>query len=307
MTKFTTITSTTKIQHENWDPTQIAQPISVRSRRTRANAPINNEIFRHMATVVLDPFWKERFGEAADGIFPTKISYSNGVLQYKGFDESTMVLQTNIPSMNAGGVNDISTLSMLVAQASDVILFYQTRIQMYSPADIERINEAASNQVPTEEELGNVWNKMKPRQREVALIEFVKSEKIARGLTPGQCLELEQLVNLSRQLKYANSDTITVRRYRIVDQSFVIYNPDSKRYYINPEVTKIIKFRNQKKKPGKEKLTHFQKWEEFHRSIQETSEAIVRNYTFPVGTVSATGSETDRTDTDTSASIIVVT
>lgn len=280
MTRFSTITNTTKIRKETWDAKKVAEPVNPRSRRTRANAPAYNEVFKHMANVCDDTFWKDRFMEAVVGVFPSKISYCNGVLQYRGSEEATIMLQTDVPE------SDVETLA---TQYMTVIHFYQSHIQMYSPSDVQQMNALHSNTEMTEESMGCLWNKMKQKQQDLALFELMKEERIARNLRRDQYIQMEQVVNIAKQLKQTNATTIQVNRFRITCQSFMYYDDEKKMYLITPSLVEPIKLRPQKKKVSKQKPTYFQKWLAFHEQMNAKPEDtvkddnIIRHFRHPSG------------------------
>ena len=280
MTRFSTINSSTKIMKETWDSNQIAEPVNPRSRRTRANAPAYNEVFKFMANVSDDPFWKDRFMEALVGIFPSKISYCNGVLQYRGVDEATIMLQTEVLE------SDVETLA---TQYMTVIHFYQTHIQMYSPMDVQQMNALASSTEITNESMGCIWSKMKQKQQDLALYELMREERVSRGLRKEQFTQMEQTVNVAKQLKHTNNDTIQVERFRIVSQSFMYYDDAKKMYFITPSLLEPIKLRPQKKKVVKQKPTYFRKWLAFHEQMnakpggEVQDKDIIRHFRHPSG------------------------
>lgn len=274
MTKFKTIRSGTGVLEE-WENNKPKAPPSRnnRSKRTRANAPIYNEIFIKMSETLIDPFWKERFQEASEGIFPPNISYCAGVLQYKFEGESLLTLNT-----------EVTDLESIKAEANRVIQFLQAKLQMYSPLDFKNFFESDLDN--NDEEVGNVWSKIKPRQRTISLVEFMKSEKLKRNLNREQYLELEQLINVCRVLKYINSDTVDVEKHRILRQYFLLFDETTSRYIINPDVSKNTKFKPQKKKVKKIAQSYGQKWIEFQRNTltQDASHGPLphlRNYKFP--------------------------
>lgn len=275
MTRFTTISRDTRVVKETWDSKQTADPVNPRSRRTRANAPAYNEVFKHMATVIGDPFWKDQFTDAVTGTFPPKISYCNGVMQYRGVEDATLMLQTDVHE------DDMETLA---TQSMMVIHFYQTYVQLYSPTDVQQMNAAISPDEMTEEAMGCVWNKIKQKQQDLALHEFIRDERQRRGLTREQALQLEQIINVCKQLKYTNASTIKVSRFRIISQSFVLYDEEKQMYYINPTLVAPIRIRVQKKKLAKQKPTYFEKWLSLHAQIAQSEKDIVRHYRQPPGT-----------------------
>lgn len=294
MTRFSTISRDTKIMKETWNSKQIAEPVNPRSRRTRANAPAYNEVFKHMANAMEDPFWKDRFMEAVVGVFPPKISYCNGVLQYRGADEATIILQTDVPE------SDIETLA---SQYMTVIHFYQTHIQMYSPMDVQQMNALSTNTEMTEESMGCIWSKMKQKQQDLALYELMREERIARNLKRDQCVQMEQTVNIAKQLKYTNVNTIKVNRFRIVSQTFMYYDDEKKIYLITPTLLEPIKLRPQKKKVTKQKPTYYQKWIAFHALMNAKPEDkvqdddIIRHFRHPAGEEHSTEDSTENEST----------
>lgn len=246
----------------------------LRNKRTRANAPVYNDFFAKMAQVVDDPFWKYHFIEASTGTFPPNVSYYDGMLKYKFDGESLLTIDT-----------EVTDPQLIKIEALKVISFLRSKLELYSPQDFENFFKFDSTE--DDEEIGNIWSKIKNRQRTIALVDFVKSEKVKRNLTHSQYIELEQLVNICRVLKYINSETVEVRKHRIISQSFILFNEETKRYYINPNVSKNVKFKPQKKKVKKVAQTYGQKWKEF----QATTLALdashgplphLRNYKFPI-------------------------
>lgn len=271
MTRFKTIPSSGEILGDR--DVNASRARQIRNKRTRANAPIYNDFFSKMAETIEDPFWRERLQKGSEGVFPPNISYMNGILQHKGDVESLLTINT-----------EVSSKEEIMFEALRVIEFLQSKLEMYSSLDFKNFFENDLNNI--EENVGNLWSKIKPRQRTISLVDFMKNEKSKRNLSREQYLELEQLINICRVLKYINSDTVHVEKNKIVNQIFLGFDETTQKYFINPSISKNTKFKPQKKKVKKVAQSYADKWIEFQKSTLEKDASHgplphLRNYKFP--------------------------
>jgi len=240
----------------------------IKPKRTRANPPINNELFTYVADYIEDEYWKEKLLEAKRGIFPGKISYINGVLQYKTVNETySIMFDTESRDQNT-----------LINIGNEFISFYQKTVHMFSPSDIAK-REAIIFDKSNEEE-DYTWTKLKRAQVNITLYNFALQEKRKWSLSSGELLKLRQLLRRALILRYINNSSVVLDKQSIAEQTFIAFDPVTRVYTLNDEVRKMDKTKSCCKK-RKIDDTYSLKWIDYCGKMSTNN---VRVYRHPVRT-----------------------
>ena len=70
------------VDFESWVNEPTVQ-ISQRTKKTKGVKEIVNRIFAECAAIVHDPFWADKFNNAALGKLPHKFNFHDGILMYR--------------------------------------------------------------------------------------------------------------------------------------------------------------------------------------------------------------------------------
>lgn len=229
-------------EKENWVDTE-TKDRKVRSRRTRANAPIRHLIFEKCAEIQTEKEWKQTFDSAASGNFPAKFSFKDGNLKYRSGPKIGLVKIPDDP-----------------VEASKIFRDFLGKYGgIYS-----KIKSGKKTQ--QENEAGNDWSKMrKNKHREAAISNFITRKKYEYDLNKKEEYDLESVINLGFILGYFNSASITLKNYKIIKLKGLHFDNDVRRFYINEDEVKPKK--NSGNSNNSKKVTCDDKWKNLHSRI----------------------------------------
>jgi hypothetical protein len=243
-----------------------------KSKRTRANPPVDNRIFLTLANVVEDSFWVDRLLDAKRGIFPSKISYANGVLQYKTLNDTYAIMFS---------LDKLDEKEYVIECAHSFITFHQKSIQMYSPDDISKRERDDLNR--THDDEIRLWTKLNKRSAQLVIYDFAQSERKNRNLSQSEYEALKCVLNLANILKYINNNTVVLEDQCIVNQNFIIFDGVMRRYTLNDDVYTPMKSKPvARKKKSKNEKTYGQRWMERLERIK-SQRPTHRFYNYPAG------------------------
>jgi hypothetical protein len=247
-----------------------------KSKRTRANPPVDNKIFERLAEVTEDPFWVDRLMDAKRGAFPSKISYANGVLQYKTVNDTYAIM------FSLDKLDDEEYMEEYVAECVSLFIsFYQKSIQMYSPGDVAKRERDDLNRVHDDEI--TLWTKLNKRSAQLIIYDFAQNERKNRNLSQSEYETLKCVLNLANILKYINNDSVVLYDQCIVEQNFLIFDEIMRRYTLNDDVYIPMKSKPvARKKKSKNEKTYGQRWMERLGRI-ESQKPSCRFYKYPSG------------------------
>lgn len=239
-----------------------------RSRKTRGNKQIVHKIFADCAAVSQDPFWVDKFNNAAMGKFPHKFNFNDGLLTYRKGAKSHALEVSNNPY-----------------EASHACMeFFRANGGIFSPADEQNSLElqyARAHAVLTKQQL--TWGDANKKVQECMLSYYVTDMKSLMGLSDPEVEQLRQTIRLGIANKYFGKHNIRVENNRIHYVDGLLWNNELRNFYINPELKPTSTRTYTRKKDGpaavdpsqKDTIPQFGvKWRKYVESLDKK---IVRN------------------------------
>jgi len=273
--------SVTSVNFNSWTSTPVVASVA-KSKKSRVKE-IVNEIFVDCAKVTEDPFWVERFNLAAIGKFPTNIYYHDNTLTYKkGAKNNKIILSSNIRDA-----------------ATAFIDFLRINKSIFSPLDeqstldqeFNRINSSSNTEILT-------WQTASKKIKECLISHFIIDMGVLMNLTTEQSNQLRQVIQTGIFSNLFDKNNITLNNNRIFSIGGLLYDPDNKIFYIDPNLTPSSVHSYSKKKTlnnnvPKDTIPQFNtKWNKY---INKYVEQIDKQY-LAQSTISAI--ETDDDDDD---------
>lgn len=192
-----------------------------RTRKARGVKEVVHKIFADCATVIQDPFWIDKFNNAAIGKFPHKFSFHDGVLMYrKGAKCHTI---------------DISNNPYEAAHAC--MEFFRANGGIFSPMDEQNSLElqySRAHAVLTQQQLS--WGDANKKVQECMLSHYVVTMKNIMELSDSEVEQLRQTIKLGIANKYFGRHNIQVDNNRIHSIGGLLWNNETRMFYINPEM-----------------------------------------------------------------------
>lgn len=246
------LASTEEANVKDWSKTK-SKEISVKVRKTRANAPSHFVIFEKCLKMEIDKKWKRYFKDASNGIFPVKFSFDGKLLKHKNGNKIESVRIPPNPKKAA-------------------------KIFIEFLGETEGIYHRTDKKDDDKEVVKLTWSLIrKSIQKEMAISTFITRKTMEMTLNRHEKSNLEAVINRGIFIGCFNNDSIIFHENRI--ESFVGLNFDKKtrKFYIDFSQINFKK-RNGNSSQVKKKMTCDDKWFEFHAKLYEQmkkSEQIV--------------------------------
>lgn len=239
-----------------------------RTRKTRGTREITHKIFQDCANVTTDPFWVDKFNNAALGKFPQKFNYHEGLLTYrKGAKCHTLEVSQN------------------PYEASHTCMeFFRVNGSIFSPTDEQNSLElqyARAHSVLTQQQL--TWANVNKKVQECMLSYYVMHMKTVMELSNSEVEQLRQTIRLGIGNKYFGKHNIRVENNRIFSIDGLLWNNELRIFYLNPELKQSTTRSYSRKKHGppaidpsqKDTIPQFYfKWKKYVESLDKK---IIRN------------------------------
>jgi len=208
------------VDFDSWTNEPIVQAPQ-RSRKTRGTKEIVNKIFADCAAVTQDPFWVDKFNNAAMGKLPNKFNFHDGILTYKKGAKHNSIEVPNNPY-----------------EASHACMeFFRSNGGIFSPIDEQHSLELQymrAHAVLNQQQL--TWADANKKVQECLLSYYVTDMKNIMGLTNTELEQLRQTIRLGIANKYFGKHNIRVENNRIHSIAGLLWNNDTRTFYINPEL-----------------------------------------------------------------------
>lgn len=239
-----------------------------RSRKTRGNKEIVHKIFADCAAVTQDPFWVDKFNNAAMGKFPHKFNFHDGLLTYRKGAKSHTLEVSNNPYESSHACME----------------FFRANGGIFSPTDEQNSLElqyARAHAVLTQQQL--TWGDANKKVQECMLSYYVTDMKKLMDLSDPEVEQLRQTIRLGIANKYFGKHNIRVENNRIHSVDGLLWNNEIRNFYINPELKPTSTRTYTRKKDGppavdpsqKDTIPQFGvKWRKY---VEGLDKKIVRN------------------------------
>jgi len=204
---------------ESWMNENLSQN-NAKSKKFRSKEVVN-KIFLDCAAVINDPFWIEKFNQAAFGKMPRKFTFRDSSLSYK---KGTKYFSIDIPS----NPYEASTLC---------VEFFRSNGGIFSPMDKQNSLELQymrSQEVLTKEQL--TWGTANKKTQECMISYYVSDMKNIMELNRAEYDQLKQIINFGISNKYFDKNSILVDSNRIYSMTGLLWNSEKRVFYINPDI-----------------------------------------------------------------------
>jgi len=208
----------------SWMNEPVAQT-AAKSRKTKGVKEVINKIFADCAQVCHDPFWAEKFNLAATGKLPSKFSYHDGILTYR----------------KGAKCHTLEVVNNRTEAAYACMDFFRSNGGIFSPTDeqnsielqYQRSNSAASQEKIT-------WATANKKAQECLLSYFILSMKDVMKLKDIEVKQLRQVIGLGITNKYFGKTNIQIDNNRIAAINGLLWDANTRLFYINPDLTPNI-------------------------------------------------------------------
>lgn len=208
------------VDFDSWVNEPVSQ-VPSRTRKTRGTKEIVNKIFTQCATVTGDPFWVDKFNNAAMGKLPPKFSFHNGILSYRRGARCNTLEVSNNPH----------------EAASACVEFFRSNGGIFSPLDEQNSLELQykrAHDVLTQEQL--TWGGANKKVQECMLSYYVTDMKKLMQLRDSEGEQLRQTIRLGILNKYFGKNNIRVEHNRIHSIEGLLWNSDTRQFYMDPNL-----------------------------------------------------------------------
>lgn len=208
------------VNFESWMNEPVVQPPQ-KTRKARGVKEVIHKIFADCATVIQDPFWIDKFNNAAIGKMPHKFAFHDGVLMYKKGAKCHNL--------------DISNNPYEAAHAC--MEFFRGNGGIFSPLDEQNSLElqySRAHAVLSQQQL--TWGDANKKVQECMLSHYVVTMKSRMNLSDPEVEQLRQTIRLGIANKYFGRHNIQVDNNRIYSIDGLLWNNETRIFYINPEL-----------------------------------------------------------------------
>jgi hypothetical protein len=275
--------SITSVNFNSWTSTPVVA-LTAKSKKTKVKE-IVNEIFVECGKVTEDPFWVEKFNLAAVGKFPTNFYYHDNTLTYKkGAKNNKIILSSNIRDA-----------------ALSFIKFLRVNKSIFSPLDeqstlnleFNRINSSLNTEILT-------WEIATKKIKECLISHFVIDMTTMMNLVSDQSNQLRQVIQTGIFSNLFDKHNITLKNDRIFSIGGLLYDPQNKKFYIDPNLVPSTNRSYPKKKMinnmPKDTIPQFNvKWDKY---INKYVEQIDKQYFLQSISTIDTDDDVDENDED---------
>lgn len=208
---------------------------AAKARKTRATKEVVHKIFQDCATITTDPFWIEKFTNASINKFPPKFSYRDGLLIYKkGAKSYTLEVSSNV-----------------YEAAPACVDFMRFHGSLFSPIDeryAQEMQTLRDNSAIIPQDL--TWKDSNKKVQECMLSYYMTSMKEIMSLTAVEADQLRQTVKLGLTNKFFGNHNIVVTNNRIMSIGGLLWNAETRTFYIDPTLKPISARTYVRKKDG---------------------------------------------------------
>lgn len=255
------------VDFNSWMNEPVRQ-VPQRSRKTRGVKDVVHKIFADCLNIIQDPFWIDKFTQASMGKFPPKFGFHDGILTYRKGAKSNSLEVSNNPY-----------------EASYACMeFFRSNGGIFSPNDQQNSLElqyARAHDVLTQQQL--TWGDANKKVQECMLSYYVMNMKSLMGLTDNEVAQLRQTVRLGIASKFFGKHNIKVENNRIHSVDGLLWDNETRNFYVNPELIPSNTRIYTRKKDGppavdpsqKDTIPQFGiKW---HKYVETLDKKIIRN------------------------------
>ena len=222
------------VNFDSWMNEPIVQAPQ-RARKTRGVKEVIHKIFSDCAAATQDPFWVDKFNTAAIGKFPHKFSFHDGVLTYR-----------------KGAKCENLEVSCNPYEAAPACMeFFRGHGGIFSPIDEQNSLElqyARAHAVLTQQQL--IWADANKKVQDSMLSYYVMDMKTLMTLSDSEVEQLRQTIRLGIANKYFGKHNIRVENNRIFSIDGLLWNNQTRVFYINPELKPSTTRSYSRKKDG---------------------------------------------------------
>lgn len=198
-------------------PTTSSKP---RERKPKTTKRVIHPLFHEYARLSKDPYWIDFFTKAGYGKLPAKFSFKDGNLIYK---KANRLRSEALPPNHMEGM--WTAISFLRTHGGLSSVLDQERIQREELA----FNAATINPNPE-------WKDISRKMRSVYITRFTEEQGELLHLGTYEKSLLRQTINIGINQHYFVSEDIAFQGGRIVGIRGLMYNPEQRLFYIDPNI-----------------------------------------------------------------------
>lgn len=221
----------------------MSEPVVTASQKNKkvkgGNKEIIHKIFADCTVVINDPFWIEKFQNAAIGKFPQKFSYHDGILTYrKGARCITVEL----------GDNPYEAAALSTE-------FFRTHGGIFSPIDEQNSLEMQYSRAQSGLSRPDLkWEDASKKIQECMISYYIMDMKQQMWLSDREVERLRQCIRLGISGKYFGKQNIRLENNRIHSIDGLLWNYEQRDFYINPELKPNVVRSYARKKDGSTRI-----------------------------------------------------
>jgi hypothetical protein len=269
--------------------------VPAKKKRGRGVKEVVHPIFAECAQLTTDPFWVEKFNQAAIGKFPPKFGYRDGIFVFKRANKSeTMELSDNVYE------------AMYATMA-----FFQSKGLIFSPSDEQLIRESQEAQHRREMNLPPAtWVDINKKTQECMISYYILELHEIMGLSLSEKEQLRQTIRVGISNNFFGKHNIQVNQNRIHTIGGLLWDGTKRIFYIDPELKPVVSRSYSRKKGGetpvdpaqRDMIPQFEvKWGKYldalQRKIQKSSRGA-RRATIIQDQSRSSASDSNNTTTD---------
>lgn len=223
--------SISTVNFSSWANAPIVAPVS-KTKKTKIKE-IVNKIFDECAKFTEDPFWIKKFNSAAMGKFPTNFYFNDNILTYRKGAKNNNIILSNNPR----------------EAANQFMSFFHVNRGIFSPLDQQTaldLKYTRTQSMTNVEDLN--WENSNKKTKERLISYFITDQAGIMNLTTKQSDQLKQTINSGLFMKYFDKNNIIVQNERIYSIGGLLWEPQSKTFYIDPNLNPTITRSYTKKK-----------------------------------------------------------
>lgn len=225
----------------SWVDSPTVHP-STQRKRLRMTGPVDIPLFEQCVNHTSDPFWQNLLRDAHQGKFPHNFSYRDGILIYK-----TPTRTKRCPlSLNPSNA------------ALEFISFLRSAGGISSPLD------DMDSEVDQPQRDISKWVKLTKKEKNQALVRFVRQEIESRNLTDAEILQLKYILNCGQTLNFFHKDNIIVDSFVIQSIAGLKFNEETRKYWIDEDGVTPLKSSSKPSSKTKETVRNDTYWFDFH-------------------------------------------
>lgn len=193
----------------------------IRTRKARGVKEIIHKIFSDCAVAIQDPFWIDKFNTAAIGKFPHKFSFHDGILTHRKGTKCSVLEVPNNPYEAAPACME----------------FFRAHGGIFSPADEQsslELQYTRAHAVLTQQQL--TWADANKKVQDCMLSYYITDMKKLMTLKDTETEQLRQTIRLGIANKYFGKHNIRVENNRIHSIQGLLWNDQTRSFYIDPEL-----------------------------------------------------------------------